>query len=186
MFKMRSLFKDFFLFPFWIFYYYLYCNYLRYGRSREYANSYAPMVTASLFLLGPAIWFIKPINVISDFIAEKNGLMNAGVGKASFLVFSFLAYMFLCSYLRRKHNKIMNYLESLCQPGVGHIFVVTFLYFFPFYLTLATINNYFFLSTLFILVYQIAFYLFYFSRRKTEALEALLKCARDPGDQGSG
>lgn len=163
-------FMEAFLSPFWIFYYYLHSNYLRMGRGERYAISTAPAAVSSLFVLGPVMWCIRPIQIACRLIEEKNGYAGKDASELVFLIFLFISFMFMASYLSRKSHEIMKNFEGVNVPAIGGILVIVFLYCPPFLLPALMMQKWLVVSTLFVVVYQSIFYVAYFSKvmRSTE------------------
>ena len=156
--------KKFLLGPLCVLYCYFYKNYLRMGKSEDYAKLWAP-TSAVGSLLGIIFLFIHPLDIICNYLMrETNALAPEGCG-IIYLSFFLLLVIIGASFLRRKGHKILIDMNDVNIPKIPILLCVALLFILPPVLISISLGKYhFYLASALIAIYYTAFYMIYFRR----------------------
>ena len=160
----RSEARKFLLGPLCIFFCYLYKNYLRMGKSEDYAKGWAPSSALGL-LIGPMRWFLEPINYLCDLATNQKYGSYTDAGTYLFLAVIFIVGMVGSAFLKNNHSKILEELSDLSVPRLPILLFLNLSFGLPLLIIpVALYGDHFSLATAFLVTYYTSFYLVYFRR----------------------
>lgn len=161
----RGALRRFLLGPLCVIYYYHYKNYLRMGRTEQYAKRWASGAS-SITLVGPYIWIAAAIQRVlglvdkgtfGDIMSDKSYILIIATGITSYMI---LAYI-----LDWKRVAIINDLGAIRLPSIPRVLAVITLFALPLLLIVAGLGKYhFLLATVLMFAYYTMSHFSYFNR----------------------
>jgi hypothetical protein len=154
----------FFFGPLCVFYYFFYKNYLRMGRSEAYANQWASTSAVSSYI-GILLWFIKPLDLIYAFLAQKTGYKSFNMFEFFYLGVMLFVIQAMARFLRKNHSSIFMNLSNIKLPKVFVIVSIILLFALPASLIFVALGkDHFWAATALMVFYYMVFYFIYFRR----------------------
>ena len=159
----RGALRRFLLGPLCVLYYYHYKNYLRTGRTEQYAKGWASGAS-SIALVGPYIWAAVAIQRSLGLIDKVNfGNIMSDKSYTIMIVTIISIYMILAYMLDWKRVTILNELDAIRLPSIPIVLAAIVFFALPLLLIVAGLGKYhFLLATVLMFAYYTLFHFSYF------------------------